>query len=180
MKQFTAESLLEHGRQAKREHRLKYARSIFQKALDESRSSENRTLRGTLYAELAYVERKLGELEHSKTHYLLAAEACRQLDQPLRWVHNARHAADVLREQGRRDESGRLYAEVLETYRASQGAVRLDLANALRGYALLKGQTGAVEEACRLWREAGDLYHSENVDAGVDECAKQIAALQAT
>ena len=91
-----------------------------------------------------------------------------------------RHAADVLREQGRRDESDRLYAEVLETYRASQGAVRLDLANALRGYALLKGQTGAVEEACRLWREAGDLYHSENVDAGVDECAKQIAALQAT
>jgi len=44
----------------------------------------------------------------------------------------------------------------------------------------LKGQIGAVEVAYRLWKETGELYRSENIDAGVEESAKQIAALQMT
>ena len=180
MKRWTTESLLEYGRQAKREHRLKYARSLFRKALDESRSAENRALRATLYAELAYLERALGEMEHAKTHYLHSAEINRQLNNPLCWAHSARHAADILREQGKRDESGGLYAEVLEEYRNNSKTAPLDLANAIRGYALLKSKMGAVQEACALWKEAGDLYGSENIDAGVEESRKQIALLSTT
>jgi len=177
MKGWTTESLLEHGRQAKRERKLQYAQSLFRKALDESRSSENRELRATVYAELAYVERTLGELEHATTHYLLAANIYRDAEQPLRWAHSARHAADILREQEKQEESGRLYAAVLETYRANRDSSRLDLANAIRGYALLKSKWGASQEARALWQEAGDLYRSENIEAGVQECAAQVASL---
>ena len=177
MKVRSTESLLEQGRKEKREHHFKYARSLFQKALDESRTSENRGLRATLYVELAYVERTLGELEHSKTHYLLAARIFRDLNQPLRWAHTARHAADILREQEKREEADRLYDEVLIVYRNNSDTNRLDLANAIRGYALLKSQMKSVDQARALWEQARDLYQSENVDAGVDESRKQIAQL---
>lgn len=177
MKVSTTESLLEQGREAKREHRLKHAQSLFRKALDESRNSENRGLRATLYTELAYVERTLGEFEHSKTHYLKAAAIFREIQQPLRWAHSARHAADVLREQGKRERADVLYAEVLATYRANNGTSRLDLANAIRGFALLKTQMGAVRDALALWEEARNLYLSENIQAGVDECSAQIGSL---
>jgi tetratricopeptide (TPR) repeat protein len=174
----TTESLLDQGREAKRQHRLKYAQSLFRKALDGSRTSDDRALRATLYAELAYVERTLGELEHSKTHYLMAAGAYRELEQPLQWAHKARHAADILREQGRRDESGRLYAEVLEVYRANADAIKLDVANAIRGFALLKTGMGADRDAIALWKEARDIYRSENIEPGIEESTRQIESLR--
>ena len=177
MKLHSTESLLEYGLEAKREHRLKHARSLFRKALDESRSSEDRELRARLYVELAYIELGLGELEHARTHYLKAAEIHRELGHVLRSVHAARHAADILREQGKGEEAGQLYSEVLETYRASSDASRLDLANAIRGLALLKTQMGAGGEARALWEEARDLYRSEDIPAGVEECTRQIASL---
>jgi tetratricopeptide (TPR) repeat protein len=177
MKLHSTESLLESALQARREHKLKYARSLFRKALDESRSSEDRELRARLYAELAYVERTLGDLEDSKTHYLKAAGIHRELGHVLRSVHAARHAADILREQGKREEAGLLYTEILETYRASSDASRLDVANAIRGFALLKTEMGADGEASALWEEARDLYRSEDIEAGVDECARQLASL---
>jgi tetratricopeptide (TPR) repeat protein len=171
------ESLLDQGRVAKKQHRLKYAQSLFRKALDESRSSDNRQLRATLYAELAYVERTLRELDHSITHYLQAAEIWHELEQPLRRAHSVRHAADILREQGKQQESGRLYVEALETYRANRDSPRLDLANAIRGFALLKTQMGCTREALTLWEEARNLYQTGNIQAGVDECTAQIASL---
>ena len=178
MKVRSTGSLLDQVREAKRQHRLKYAQSLFRKALDESRTSEDRALRATLYAELAYVERSLGALEHSKTHYLMAAGTYRVLEKPLQWAHKARHAADILREQGKGDESGRLYAEVLEIYRANADANRLDVANAIRGFALLKTQVGSDRDAIALWEEARDLYRSENIEAGVEESARQIESLR--
>jgi len=178
MKLHSTESLLEHGRLARREHRLKHARSLFRKALDESRSSDDKSMRATLYAELAYVERSLGEPEHAKTHYLRAAEICCGLNLPLRWAHNARHAADILREQGKRVESDRLYAEVIEAYRGSADAVRLDLANAIRGYALLKTHAGAHHAAAALWEEARNLYQLEDISSGVEECDRHIERLK--
>jgi tetratricopeptide (TPR) repeat protein len=178
MKLDTPESLLEEGREAKRPHRPKEAQSLFTKALDESRTSDDRALRATLYAELAYVERTLGELEHAKTHYLLAAGTYRELEQPLQSAHKARHTADILREQGKRDESGRLYAEVLEIYRANADAIRLDVANAIRGFALLKTQMGADRDAIALWEEAREMYRSENIEAGIEESTRQIESLR--
>jgi tetratricopeptide (TPR) repeat protein len=177
MEAHTTESLLEQGRKKKQDRRFKDARSLFRKALDESGETETPGLRATLFAELAYVERTLGELEYSKTHYLLAAQICRQLDHPLRWAHTARHAADILREQGKNEEAELLYTEVLAVYRSHSDANRLDLANAIGGHALLKTQMKSVADARALWEEARQLYRAENIQAGIEECTAHIASL---
>lgn len=53
----------------------------------------------------------------------------------------------------------------------------LDLANAIRSFAVLKDEVGAAEEAQRLWQEAHDLYVVVNVPAGVAESAARLALL---
>ena len=75
----TPESLLEQGRIAKRERRLQEATDLFRKALTESHSSEDESLRAVLYEELAYVERSLRDLELAERHYRQASELYRGL-----------------------------------------------------------------------------------------------------
>jgi hypothetical protein len=75
------------------------------------------------------------------------------------------------------DEAAPCYAEALEIYRANQATPPLDLANTLRGYALLRGEMGCREEAKLLWIEAGQLYTAAEVQAGVDESERQVALL---
>jgi len=72
-------------------------------------------------------------------------------------------------------EAEQAYNEALEIYRNSPETPQLDLANTLRGFALLKDGDG--EEALLLWQEASYLYAASGVDAGVSECELQIAFL---
>jgi tetratricopeptide (TPR) repeat protein len=126
---------------------------------------------------LAYVERNLRDLETSRRHYLQASELYRSLDNPLKTAHAMRHVADILREQMKSDEAAPLYAESLEIYRRHKDTPPLDLANAIRGFALLKEQVGDHKEALNLWRQARDLYELTGIEAGVSESDRRIRLL---
>ena len=175
----TPETLLEQGRAAKREHRPQYARNLFRKALKESRKSEDRALRAALFEELAYVDRNLRDLEAARRHYLQASEIYRSLDSHDETAHTMRHAADILREQGKRDRAEPLYVEALAIFHSQQQTWPLDLANAIRGYALLKTESGDRQQALALWHEARELYLETGIEAGVTECAARIRSLLA-
>ena len=174
MEDRTPEMLLEQGREAKREHRLEAARSLFQQALERS---DDGGLSAKLYEELAYVERSLRELDAAREHYLRSSEIYRSLGNPLKTAHTMRHAADILREQGKLEQAESFYGEALEIYRRQKETPPLDLANAIRGYALLKEETGERAQALNLWREARDLYELIGIDAGIVESAARIKSL---
>lgn len=91
----------------------------------------------------------------------------------MKTAHTLRHAADIYRERSTRDESERLYVEALEIYRDHPGTPPLDLGNAIRGYALLKEDTGDRAQALALWREVNDLYEL----AGIAESRRRIGLL---
>ncbi|MGA8742357.1 MAG: tetratricopeptide repeat protein [Terracidiphilus sp.] len=171
------ELLLERGRIAKRERRLEDAMDLFRRALTESSAGDNRALCATLLEELAYVERNLRELEAAEAHYRASAEIYRSLGNPLKAAHTVRHAADILREQNKPEQAASLYAESLAIYRTHKETSPLDLANAIRGFALLKEKTGDLEQAFRLWSEASELYGLTGIDAGVSECRARIESL---
>ena len=173
----TAKSLLDEARTAKREHRLEDARRLFQEGLSESRTSQDRAMCATLYEELAYVERNLGDLETSQRHYCEASEIYRRLGNPLKTAHAVRHAADILREQKKPDLAAPLYAESLENYHKHKDTPPLDLANAIRGFALLKEQTGDRKGALSLWREARHLYELTGIETGKSESEARIRSL---
>jgi tetratricopeptide (TPR) repeat protein len=173
----TPESLLDQARVAKRERRPEDARDLFRGALAECRDSEDEPVTAMLYEELAYVERTLRELESAEKNYRQASEVYRGLGNLLKVAHTTRHAADILREQNKREESGLLYAEALKIYREYPEAPPLDLANAIRGFALLKEDQKDREQAACLWQEAGKLYELNGIDAGVAESRRRIGLL---
>ena len=167
----TPKSLLDQARTAKKERRLEEAAELFRRGLTESLN-----MRATLFEELAYVERNLRDQESSQEHYRQAGEIYRSLGNPLK-RNTIRHAADLLREQKRLDEAEVLYVESLEIYRRQKDTPPLDLANAIRGFALLKEDVGDRKEALSLWREARDLYELTGIPAGVSESDRRIGLL---
>lgn len=96
---------------------------------------------------------------------------------PLRLAHAIRHLGDAYYYAGRIDLAEPHYLEALSIYRGRDDYRPLDLANAIRSLAVIKGDLGADQEAISLWQEAHDLYWSEKVPAGVAESAARLALL---
>jgi len=74
--------------------------------------------------------------------------------------------------------AGACYHEALGIYRSHAETPPLDLANAIRGLAILKSDTADAEAARALWEEARDLYAAVNVKAGVAESNRRLALLE--
>jgi tetratricopeptide (TPR) repeat protein len=178
MEQRAPQILIQQGRKARHERRLEDARSSFREALEQCGCDDDPRLVAELHAELAYVERALHDEQSAEAHYRRAAEMFRALGDQLRTAHNVRHLADILRETGRPLEAAPFYAESIEFFRRS-GEYPLQLANALRGLALMQGDLGDFAGSLQSWAEAKALYQMVNVDSGVAESRNRIDELMA-
>jgi tetratricopeptide (TPR) repeat protein len=116
--------------------------------------------------------------KHAKVlKYKLAVADLRKVVDPLKLAHTVRHLGDAYYYAGESPLAGPCYVEALSIYRRREDRKPLDLANAIRSFAVLKDETGAAEEAESLWQEAHDLYVSVDVAAGVAESAGRLALL---
>jgi tetratricopeptide (TPR) repeat protein len=128
----------------------------------------------------AYEARKNGRTREAILKYREAAAIYRELDCPLRLAHTIRHIADLLREEISESslDGARLhYEEALDIYRSHPEARPLDLANALRGFALLWETLAASESAMKCWCEAKSIYELAEVRPGVEESEQHIRSL---
>src|SRR3989442_7569926 len=107
----------------------------------------------------------------------LAVASLRKIDAPLRLAHAVRYLGDAYYYARRASLAEPCYVEALSIYRRHEQRRPLDLANAIRGFAVLKDEVGAAEEAQRLWQEAHDLYVILNVPAGIPRNARRVAPL---
>ena len=88
----------------------------------------------------------------------LAVASLKKGDDPLRYAHAVRHLGDAYYYAKRWAQAETCYVEGLAIYRKHEHTRPLDLANAIRSFAVLKDENGEAEEAKRLWQEAHDLY----------------------
>jgi tetratricopeptide (TPR) repeat protein len=107
----------------------------------------------------------------------LAVAKSRKVDDPLKLAHAVRHLGDAYYYAKQAAQAEPCYVEALSIYRDNEHTRPLDLANAIRSFAVLKDEVGAAEEAKRLWQEAHDLYVRVKVPAGVAESAARLALL---
>src|SRR5262245_8593854 len=107
----------------------------------------------------------------------LAVAALRTGDDRLRLAHAVRRLGGAYYDAGHAKLAERCYIEALSIYRNRDGVRPLDLANALRVFAVLKDEAGEHKEARRLWQEAHRLYLSVNATAGIAESAARLALL---
>jgi tetratricopeptide (TPR) repeat protein len=118
--------------------------------------------------------RDSGKLDVALERYRAGAEMLRCVVQPQRLAHTVRHVADIEREMGSFDAAEADYFEALAIYRDDPRTGKLDLANTLRGYALLREDRGDLKAAGEMWSEARELYASVEVQAGVDEADRRL------
>ena len=124
--------------------------------------------------DLAEQARRNRDLAGARAHYEEASSLLRGSSDRLRFAHTVRHLGDVCTEQQDWSSAEHYFIEALEIYRGHPSPQVLDLANAIRAYAVLKSATGKHEEARELWAEAWQLYEAEGISAGVEECKRRI------
>ena len=169
--------LISRGLEARREKRLADARHLFSAAVEHCRKANDKLLLAEALAGLGQIERDEGKAHGALKHYGEAVELLRKEGDGRRLAHTIRHVADIHREQGQPAKAAQCYEEALALYRGNEQTPALELANAIRGYALLMGDCGDAEEAKYLWYEAQALYEQAGVEAGVAESRSHIAFL---
>jgi tetratricopeptide (TPR) repeat protein len=124
--------------------------------------------------ETGRAERNAGDIDAAIKHYRHAAGLYREIGDDLNLAHTIRHVGDMLREQRSLKESRACYEEAATLYRKHPEANRLDVANALRGYALLLDAATESEKAKALWQEAREYYAAAGVEVGVKEAERRL------
>ncbi|SRR5579871_678215 len=171
------DTLLHKGYGARREGKRLEAKRLFTEALELSRKAEDQDATAQALTGLGGIERDLGNSHIALKCYEEAAEIYRFRQNVLQLAHTIRHLGDIHYDAHHFDLAEPQFRKALAIYRAHPETPPLDLANAIRGYALLKGDTGDIQQARTLWKEAGDLYKQVNVLAGVEESQRRLSAL---
>jgi tetratricopeptide (TPR) repeat protein len=171
------DALLMKAAEARREHRSSYARHVLLDAVNLCRKSNDRERLAKALSGLGQTERDLHHLDSARQHYDEAAAIYHDAGNELRLAHTVRHIADICMEEGNHALAGQCYQAALDLYRKHPEARRLDVANTLRGMAILNGDLGRNQEAKAMWEEAGRIYAAEAVTAGVSESKRRLAQL---
>jgi len=129
--------------------------------------------RALVYRELGELARNEHDLNAAQAHYEKAVALLRTSGDRLKFAHTIRHLADVKTDLRDGPDAERFYLEALDIYRNHPSPDSLDFANAIRARAAMLTKSGRHEEARPLWREAGDMYQSLGIAAGVEECGKR-------
>ncbi|MGC2694715.1 MAG: tetratricopeptide repeat protein [Candidatus Angelobacter sp.] len=173
----TVDKLLSQAAQARREDRHADAKRGLLEALSLCRQANDSMQLAQALAALGQIETDLGHADAALQHYGEAAAIYRNAADRLKLAHTIRHIGDIHRREGQPELAEPFYREALALYRADERTPPLDLANAIRGLAILKHAAAEIEEARALWEEARSLYTVANVKAGVAESSRRLALL---
>ena len=153
------------------------SRAIFLDGVRRAATESDESSLAEALCGLAQAENDIGNCEAARHHYANAAVLYRRIGPPGRVAYAARHEADLLRQSHHSSEAEALYREAEAIYRQGGENNTLDLANTLRGLALIKEATGGMQASRTLWQEARKLYAARSVEAGVAECDRRLSLL---
>jgi tetratricopeptide (TPR) repeat protein len=174
----SAREWFRRGQRARADRRFAEARHALREALSASDAQpEEASFRIGVLRTLAEVERGEGHPEIALSLYEEAVALCRTSATRLVLAHTIRHLGDVYRHLERLADAEPMYLEALELYRSDPETAVLDLANAVRPFAILTQLTGRLDESRRLWLEAKSLYTVAGIADGVAESEEHLREL---
>jgi tetratricopeptide (TPR) repeat protein len=120
--------------------------------------------------------RRQGRLSDATALYEEAAQSFQAEDQPARWAHALRHAAEFALRAGD-SVTGLREAQIVVEYYRGAPPTTLEMANALRVMALAETAAGERDRAMEHWGEARLLYRDAGIADGVLEADRHVALL---
>ena len=170
-----AHTLIQRGHAQRREHRADDAWQSFSDAVAAARRDGNDADLVHALKGLGQIERDLGRGERALPLYEEAVELCLAMQDLAGLAHTLRHLGDIHLDAGSYSAALEPCEQALALYRRLPATPALELANALRPYALLRERLGEAQAAAVAWREARALYAAAGVAEGVDECDRHLA-----
>jgi tetratricopeptide (TPR) repeat protein len=170
----TFQEQFEKGYKARKEGHAADSRAIFLKAVRSAAEEGDRPSLAEALCGLGQAERDIGNLQAARHHYQGAAVLYRQIGPPASLAYALRHEADIVRELCLPTEAEPLYLEAEGIYRQQGEEAVLDLANTLRGLALVNESLGRADASHSLFEQARALYAKCKVQAGVAECEEKL------
>lgn len=169
--------LLEEAWNKRRVGNYEEARDLVKKAQE--------LCKGDDYNSLGRIYHVYMQFESDHDNLPKALEFCQQslgfykkANNSARIAHSTRHLADLQRALGNDADSESNYREAISIYKADSQTRIGDLANALRGLALVLEKRSKVSQAKTAWEETKELYQACNLQAGVDEANRKLDSLQ--
>jgi len=172
-----SEKLRKRAATGRRENRLDDAKRDLIKAVALCREGHEEIDLAKALTGLGQIESDLEDHSAALKNYEEAVAIYRARGDSQRLAHTVRHVGDIHRREKRADLAEPCYREALEIYRRDETTPPLDLANALRGFAILKEDIGEPLQAKPLWEEAHGLYAAADVKEGVAESSRRLAML---
>jgi len=169
-----AHTLIQRGHAQRREDRADDALQSFTEAVTVARRDGNDADLVNALKGLGQIERDLGRGERALPLYEEAVELCLAMEDLPGLAHTLRHLGDIHLDAGSLSAAAEPYAQALALYRRLPTTPPLELANALRPYALLREELGESESARAMWREARALYAAAGIAEGVEECDRHL------
>ncbi len=118
------------------------------------------------------------QLEQALAHCQQSLNYYHKEDDRDRIAHSTRHMADLLRQLKQYNKSEFNYRQAIDIYKSAFTVNPGNLANALRGFAILLEAQEKFEEASIAWKETKDLYTVCNIQEGVVEANQRLEALR--
>ena len=169
--------LLEEAWNKRRVGNYEEARDLVKKAQELSKDDD--------YNSLGRIFHVYMQFESDHDNLPKALEFCQQslgfyqkANNSDRIAHSTRHIADLQRALGKDADSESNYRKVIDLYKADSQTHMGDLANTLRGFALVLEKRSKISEAKTAWEETKELYQACNLQAGVDEANEKLDSLQ--
>lgn len=173
----TAAELLNRARQAHQEERFADAKRDLLAAVKICRESGPGKALAVALRQLGEAERRLGNPAGALRSYEEAVALMREDTEPLVLAHTMRHLGDVHQVQGAPERARPCYEEALAIYRSNEQSHPLNLANAIRAFAVHLDDADELQRSAPLWEEARNTYRSFGVHAGVAECSVRLARI---
>jgi len=172
-----AAELLNRAQQAHREERFADAKKDLLVAVEICRESGDGKALAIALRQLGEAERRLGNSTEALKSYEDALALMREDAEPQLLAHTIRHLGDVYQDQGNPDLARPCYEEALAIYRGDEKSRPMNVANAVRAFAVHLYDAGELETSAPLWEEARETYRSFGINAGVAECSIRLARI---
>ena len=134
-----------------------------------------------LLGRIAHIDRQIAadqdQWELAAEYGWKAIEYYKNASEPLKTAHALRHQADIMCHLDCGIEAHALYQKALELYRHNEKTATIDLANALRAFALNLVDMGLKNKAKEMWQETAKLYAKIGLSDGVEEAQSWVDRL---
>lgn len=172
------DTLLTDAKKARRENNFEEAKEGIILAVDLARRLKKVPLLVKALNDLAQIERDLGNTTASIQFYKELADICENHNDPSGVAHALRHLGDIYLDEEELEEAENYYEKSLRIYNNQKPTSPLDLANTLRGYALLLEKQGDFRESLECWKKARTIYEDQLIMPGVEESDRWIKKLE--